>query len=47
MTKDDYQILEELYVNSKIKKEIKRLVKEGKTKNQIHKILIETGLLIS
>lgn len=45
MTKDDQQLLEELYVNSKIKQAIKKLVKEGKSKNEIEKILSEAGFL--
>lgn len=43
MTKDDHLILEELYINSKIKKEIKRLISEGKSKDEIEHILSEAG----
>jgi hypothetical protein len=45
MTKNDHQILEELYVNSKIKQAIKKLVKEGKSKDEIEQILSEAGFL--
>ena len=45
MRKDDHQILEELYVNSKIKQAIKKLVKEGKSKAEIEQILSEAGFL--
>lgn len=45
MIKDDHQILEELYVNSKIKQAIKKLVKEGKSKEEIEHILQEAGFL--
>lgn len=45
MANDDQQLLEELYVNSKIKQAIKKLIKEGKSKNEIEKILSEAGLL--
>jgi serine protease inhibitor len=43
MTKNDHEILEELYVNSKIKQAIKKLVKEGKSKDEIEQILSESG----
>jgi hypothetical protein len=42
MTKQDHELLEELYANSKIKQAIKKLLKEGKSKDQIEKILFES-----
>jgi len=45
MIKNDQQILEELYLNSKIKQAIKKLVKEGKSKKEIEQILSEAGFL--